>query len=186
MPKAEEEAEDKPAVDQIPTILHDRSLIAQLKSLATNKKRDEDYEDPLLSLFSVDDITALLSQPNMRHGDDYKLVKKIILPPTHPQAGEEYNGMLPNPDYSIEEVYSHFNFGAFSLVVNKMQQRWGAVADVARRLEEELGVMQVNANLYATPDVPSDGAVGDNVRQGFEAHWDWMDGESLLFSVEIV
>mmetsp|Transcript_11307 Transcript_11307/g.20083 ORF Transcript_11307/g.20083 Transcript_11307/m.20083 type:complete len:285 (-) Transcript_11307:1291-2145(-) len=164
-------------LDQIPTILHDRSLISKLKlgSSHTNNKND----DPLLSLFEIDDTPTILSQP-MEHGSDYKLVKKIILPKGNPNAGEEFNGMLPGSHFTIEKVLHAFHFGAFSLVINKMQQRWNPIARMARRLEEEFGAMQVGVNLYLTPDVvlqeKSDRKDGE-VRQGFEAHWDWMDGE---------
>ncbi|KAL7540884.1 hypothetical protein ACHAXR_010456 [Thalassiosira sp. AJA248-18] len=159
-----------PPLDKIPTILHNRSTISQLK---LDSERNEN-DDPILSLLVVDDTPTILSQP-MTHGSDYKLVKKIILPPTHANAGEEYNGMLPNPQYSIQEIMQHFHLGAFSLVINKVEQRWNSIGRMARLLEEEFGVLRVGVNLYLTPEVVSGNSKNGKVRQGFEAHWDWMD-----------
>lgn len=128
----------------------------------------------------------------MKHHADYKLVKKVVLPPPHTTdhpdddapggGGEEYSGSPPEARYTLEEIVRHFHYGKFSLVINKMQHRWRQIAMMGRRMEEELGATRVGANLYLTPMV-MDTAGGDNahnngdVRQGFEAHWDWMDGE---------
>ena len=90
-------------------------------------------------------------------------------------------GMLPNPQYSIQEILQHFHLGAFSLVINKMQKHSYPVARFARMLEEELGVINMGVNLYLTPEVviqnERDLERNGVVRQGFESHWDWMDGE---------
>lgn len=91
--------------------------------------------------------------------------------------------MMPKSHYSTQEALQHFHYGGFSLVINKMQKRWGSVATMAIKLEEELGVVSVGVNLYLTPEVvlekASDSKLGE-VRQGFEAHWDWMDGKKCL------
>jgi len=160
----------------IPTIQHNRELISQLK-LINNQHQGE---DPLLSLLSVDDTALILTQPDMNHGNEYKLLKKIIIQ-DGPEKGEEYNGMLPGTQYSLQDILQHFHYGAFSLIINKVEQRWRPITNFARQLEHELGAVEVNVNLYMTPEVVSekdrtneDKKNGD-VREGFEAHWDWMD-----------
>lgn len=50
-------------------------------------------------------------------------------------------------------------------MINRLQRRWRGVWGVARALEDVLG-HPVNANMYMTPPES----------QGFEAHFDWMDG----------
>ena len=102
----------------IPVILHDRSSI--LLPLQSGK-------DPFLSLLTVDDTLSIISQPSMEHGLDYKLVKKIV------QNGEEHLGMLPKPHYSINEVISHFNYGGFSMVIDRMHRRWEPIALLSTR-----------------------------------------------------
>jgi len=160
----------------IPTIQHNRQLISQLK-LINNQHQDE---DPILSLLSVDDTALILTQPDMTHGNEYKLLKKIIIQ-DGPEKGEEYNGMLPGTQYSLQDILQHFHYGAFSLIINKVEQRWRRIANFAHQLEDELGVVEVNTNLYMTPEVVSEkdrtneDKKNGNVREGFEAHWDWMD-----------
>ncbi len=66
---------------------------------------------------------------------------------------------------SLKEAREAFQRGGFSLVINRLQRRWRAVWRVSRALEDVLG-QPVNANLYMTPPRS----------QGFEAHFDWMDG----------
>ena len=66
---------------------------------------------------------------------------------------------------SLAEARAAFQKGGFSVVINRLQRRWRGVAEVALALEDVLG-HPVNANLYMTP--PGS--------QGFEAHFDWMDG----------
>lgn len=68
---------------------------------------------------------------------------------------------------SLAEARAAFQRGGFSVVINSLQRRWRGVSEVALALEDVLG-QPVNANLYMTP--PG--------RQGFEAHFDWMDGAS--------
>lgn len=159
--------------DRIPTILHNRSAVSKLRSYGRGDG------DPLLSIFGVDDAPAVLAQP-MKHGDDFKVVKKIVLPPDHAEAGEEYLGMLPMDSMTVNDVLHAFHYGAFSLVINRMQRRWGPIARMARGMEDELGAMGLGVNLYLTPEVAMDEEdvrKHGEARQGFEAHWDWMDGE---------
>ncbi|KAL7468692.1 hypothetical protein ACHAXS_008916 [Conticribra weissflogii] len=150
----------------------------------------------------------------MIQGQDYKLVKKVLLPDPYPanpsMAGQEYMGMLPKPYYGIQEILHYFHYGGFSLVLDGLQNRWignrnpggmGVAGEggVARNLEQELGAILVGVNAYLTPEALSnDGHLGSDdvdisgnsrsnqdgyksakvekkVRQGFEAHWDWMD-----------
>ena len=173
-------------LQQIPTILHNRELISQLKlNNQPNNNSNNDNHDPILSLLSVEETEDILSQPMLLHGSDYQLLKNIILPSDHPtEPGEEYDGMLPKPHYSVEEAMLYINKGAFSLIINKVQNRWKSVANFARVLEDELNVVQVGVNLYLTPEVVKeedrvdeyDRKNGD-VRQGFGSHWDFMDGK---------
>ena len=169
---------------QIPTILHNRELITQLNldSLKPKHKNNmNNNNDPLLSLLSVDETAHILSSQPMTHGSDYQLVKKILLPSDHPtEPNEEYNGMLPKTQYTMDEIIQHFHYGGFSLIINKVQKRWFSIANFAHLLEEELGVVQVGVNLYMTPEVVKieDGVDEHDVKnQGFESHWDMMDGE---------
>lgn len=66
---------------------------------------------------------------------------------------------------SLAEARRAFQRGGFSLVINRLQRRWRGVSRVSLALEDVLG-HPVNANLYMTPPES----------QGFEAHFDWMDG----------
>eukprot|EP00903_Cladosiphon_okamuranus_P011091 g10467.t1 len=66
---------------------------------------------------------------------------------------------------SLAEARRAFQRGGFSLVINRLQRRWRGVSKVSLALEDVLG-HPVNANLYMTPPKS----------QGFEAHFDWMDG----------
>ena len=80
----------------------------------------------------------------------------------------------------MDEIIQHFHYGGFSLIINKVQKRWFSIANFAHALEEELGVVQVGVNLYMTPEVVKieDGVDEHDVKnQGFESHWDMMDGE---------
>lgn len=236
------------AQEIIPTTFHNRSnVLAAASSLLRdgdkskkiiNKNTVEDieteqYADPILSLMSVDDIPKILLQPSLHQhsqqpqpmiqGQDYKLVKKVLLPnpyPTKPSmAGQEYMGMLPKPHYDIQDILHYFHYGGFSLVLDGLQNRWignhglgrlGVAGDggMARQLEHVLGAVLVGVNVYLTPEaLPDDGSVGRDdihaggnshsnkygdksaimekkVRQGFEAHWDWMDGELFIFFLD--
>mmetsp|Transcript_1674 Transcript_1674/g.2320 ORF Transcript_1674/g.2320 Transcript_1674/m.2320 type:complete len:573 (+) Transcript_1674:123-1841(+) len=149
----------------IPSILHDRSAILKLQS-------EKEEGDPLLSLLTVDDTISIISRPFMRHGVDYKLAKKIV------QNGEEHLGILPKSHYSIDEIRAHFRYGGFSVVIDRMQRRWAAIARQASRLEEELKSIKVGVNMYLTPEVVLESEKdkrNGHTRQGFEPHWDWMD-----------
>ena len=114
----------------------------------------------LTNLLTVQDVSMILSQTTnnqpLIHGKDYKLVKKIILPPSHEMAGEEYMGMLPRQYYSIQDVLHNFHYKGFSLVIDKVQKRWRAIGEKARELEEALGVQHINVNLYLTPEALED------------------------------
>ena len=153
---------DQSTKNTIPVILHDRSSILPLQSEKDSGK------DPMLSLLTVDDTISIISQPAMTHGVDYKLAKKIV------QNGEEFLGILPKPFYSIDEIISHFNYGGFSVVIDRMHRRWAPVALLATRLEDELNSIKVGVNMYLTPEATLPGSEAGK-KQGFEAHWDWMD-----------
>ena len=133
----------------------------------------------IFSLFSVNDVETVLSQPGIKHQKDYKLVRKIV------RNGEEWEGILPHQELTIEETRRAFEVGGFSLVINALQQRWGPVATLTRQVQKEAGSSHVSVNGYLTPDtrdnsggrapveVDDDGHVAR--RNAFEYHWDWMD-----------
>lgn len=154
----------------IPTILHNRESISNINLGYSG--------DVITSLFTVDDTGIVLSEQPMKHGDDYRMTKKIIMPPGDPNEGEEYNGMIPGDTFTFNDIMYAFWNGGFSVVINRMQKRWGAIANLAQQMEEEFGEIQVGVNLYLTPHVvmetEQDRENGE-VRQGFENHWDWMD-----------
>ncbi|KAL7517884.1 hypothetical protein ACHAWX_002764 [Stephanocyclus meneghinianus] len=168
-------------IHRIPTAFHNGTFVASHQS---GENSDTDKLS-WISLVSVEDIPSILSQTinghPLIHGSDYKLVKKIVMPPSHEYAGEEYMGMLPKPQYSIQEILHHFHYGGFSLVVDSMQKRTEDVAKKAEELKDAFAVKNVGVNLYLTPEALEDyrdqsgGFTEKQVRQGFEAHWDWMD-----------
>ncbi len=103
--------------EYIPTIFHNRSSISSWpSSFKYSHDKGMIPDDPILSLCSVGDVPKLLQpeQP-LIHGSDYKVVKKVTLPPTHTNAGEEYMGMLPKPHYSIQEVLHYFHYKGESM-----------------------------------------------------------------------
>lgn len=58
------------------------------------------------------------------------------------------------------------------------------MAEFGRWLENEVRGVHVGVNLYLTPEALEDEEGGGKQdRQGFEAHWDWMDGERSLQEV---
>lgn len=105
-------------------------------------------------------------------GTDWNIIKRIFVP----ADGEFWTAALPpskversggggNKVISLEETRAAFQRGGFSIVINRLQRRWRSVSEISLALEDALG-HPVNANLYMTP--PGS--------QGFEAHFDWMDG----------
>jgi hypothetical protein len=159
-------------IQRIPATFHNDT------SVASHPSRENSDTDKLswASLVSVEDIPSILSQTSdghpLIHGSDYKLVKKIVMPPSHEYAGEEYMGMLPKPYYSIQEILHHFHHGGFSLVMDSMQKRTDGVAKKARELEDAFAVKHVGVNLYLTPEALEDdldqsgGFTQKQVRQG--------------------
>ncbi|KAL7552945.1 hypothetical protein ACHAWF_016181 [Thalassiosira exigua] len=183
----------------MPSFVHDRSLATFPPSTAAEGEGsvaggdDLSSDDRVLSMFQVNDALSILSSPDMIQGSDYNIIKKIMLPansPHNPQPDDdpdapdvELNGRLPKERYELEEILHHFHYGAFSVVINRIHRRWKSVGKAARTIEEELALQRVGGNLYLTPEVPArdereggEDELGDE-RQGFEAHWDWMDGE---------
>mmetsp|Transcript_47001 Transcript_47001/g.98577 ORF Transcript_47001/g.98577 Transcript_47001/m.98577 type:complete len:544 (+) Transcript_47001:81-1712(+) len=153
----------------IPTIFHNRSKVLNSNCHSNAKKND-----PLLSLFGLEDAIEVLSHPNMnnKHGSAYRIVQKIV------KDGEEFQGTLPRRHYTIEQITSSFHTRGMSVVINDMQRRWYSIASMARQIEEELGSAKVGANLYLTPEVEMiEESIKKNglTRQGFDAHWDMMD-----------
>lgn len=130
-----------------------------------------DRQERIQSLLPLNSIHSILSQPNMVHGNDFKLVKKVQ------RDGEEWIGRLPGNSYSADAaIHSVVNDG-FSLVIDAMQRRWTAISLFARQLHDEIKCHLVSCNLYLTPKSLLKPVNDDNNgrRSGFESHWDYMD-----------
>ncbi|CAM9986947.1 unnamed protein product [Ascophyllum nodosum] len=140
--------------------------------------------------FGIGDVDTIIEngvahageQEQMILGRDWKIIKRVFvhadgefwtagLPPRATKRSEalvaEGGGGVGSEGrvVSLAEARAAFQKGGFSVVINRLQRRWRGVAEVALALEDVLG-HPVNANLYMTP--PGS--------QGFEAHFDWMDG----------
>ena len=135
----------------------------------------------LSSLITQNDVLQhVLNAPNLVHGSDYRIVKKVLI------DGQEWTGSPPDHVFkastpSMQQKHQRkvaqesIAFEGFSLIVNNLQQRWGPVAKMARLLEEEILPNQVSCNLYLTPPSPPDEHNVDTKLSGFESHWDFMD-----------
>jgi hypothetical protein len=71
---------------------------------------------------------------------------------------------------SVADMHTQYNKG-FTVLINKLDLRVQAVANVCSSLESWLGI-HTNANLYFTPPYS----------QGFESHWDWMEAVIMQVS----
>ena len=102
-----------------------------------------------------------------QHGPskDFQLVKRV-----KGKDGEWWSGSVPASDMRATEVVAWLRKG-FTLIVNSVDCRFPALAQLAEGLERELGyVTQMNA--YLSP----------RNSQGFEVHWDPM--ETLVLQLE--
>ena len=152
------------------------------------------------SLISQHDLDQVLHPPSpqpgvlppyqLQHGVDYKLVTKII---DKNDGQTEWTGSLPNHlVQTLQQQVDAISTGGFSLIINKMQQRWTNITKLSRSIETSLmsnQVEHVSCNLYLTPTPVASGANDEfrssssssqdpNKKQkncGFESHWDWMD-----------
>eukprot|EP01041_Mallomonas_annulata_P001108 gene1108-2154_t len=117
-------------------------------------------------LLQVDDIDKILLRSTLSHnnsvalvyGKDYKLVRRVQ------RDGQWWSGVYPESNMTLDNTRAAFAKG-FSLVINEVQRHWATVHQATSLVEEALGY-RVSANLYLTPASS----------QGFEAHFDWMDG----------
>lgn len=141
---------------------------------ANNRERN----DRIQSLFPMSSIHSILSQKNMVHGTDFKVVKKVE------KDGQEWIGMLPGKVTADGAIHAASHNG-FSLVIDAMEQRWAAIFAFARQLHEEVQCHVVSCNLYLTPKAHAKQDNNDNLRRsGFESHWDYMDVIILQLSGE--
>jgi hypothetical protein len=108
-----------------------------------------------------------ISNPNQRlvYGKDWKLAKRVL------KEGEHWTGLYASQEESGElgltEAMQAVSKG-FTVIMNGVQSSMPNVYQSAWQLETALG-WHVNVNLYISPS-PKGGT------QGFEAHFDWMDG----------
>ena len=135
--------------------------------IADNRERFQRIQ----SLFSLGSIHSILSQENMTHGIDFKVVKKVE------KDGQEWIGMLPNQVVSADAAIHAVSHNGFSLVIDAMERKWPAIHTFTRQLHEEVQCHVVSCNLYLTPKARAshDGDRDNMRRSGFESHWDYMD-----------
>ncbi|CAN0199408.1 unnamed protein product, partial [Discosporangium mesarthrocarpum] len=87
------------------------------------------------------------------------------------ESGATGGGGASKSLVSLEDAHVAFGRLGFSVVINQLQRRWRRVAEVCLPVEEALG-HPVNVNMYLTPWG----------HQGFESHFDSMDGIILQLS----
>jgi hypothetical protein len=135
------------------------------------------------SLFNVDDVATILKhgrkqenpKKRIKYLQEWKLVKRTL------SDGEWWTGVFkPNSTISVEEAKEAFAKGGFTLIIKELQSLWSSVHHVAWLLEAALG-WRINVNLYMSPagsQVPLSSLppLVTVCLQGFEAHYDWMDG----------
>ena len=129
------------------------------------------------SLFNIQNIDKVVSDPRIDFQKDVKMVKKIW------KDNAEWTAIKPieknNPNVPvIDQLMTAFQNEDFSMIINDLEKRWGSVAKMAHSLYHELLPNYVSCNLYLTP--PATGTE-DGTSSGFETHWDWMD----VFVVQI-
>jgi len=176
--------------NQIPTIYFDDDFSNDTDgdndTTSTTKQNSNKQEEQwkrleLSSLITQDDVLQhVLNAPNLVHGSDYRIVKKVLI------DGHEWTGSPPDDVFkastpSMQQKHQRkvaqesIAFEGFSLIVNNLHQRWGPVAKMARLLEAEILPDQVSCNLYLTPPSPPDEHNVGTKLSGFESHWDFMD-----------
>jgi hypothetical protein len=90
--------------------------------------------------------------------EDFSLVKLI-----KGKDKEWWAGTLPMKVLDVKKASKATNHG-FSLIFNKVDERWRSIYTASKQLESIVG-QRVGTNLYLTPPVS----------QGFESHFDYMD-----------
>lgn len=133
------------------------------KSPAVLRRKKKSSFEQIINMNNIDEILQFgrkHSNPNVsvEYGDEWKLAKRIN------QGGEWWTGMFKSQNVSVTSAKDAFATG-FSLIINTMQSLWPTIFKSAWLLEDALG-WRVNVNLYMSP----------RNSQGFEAHFDWMDG----------
>jgi len=110
-------------------------------------------------------------------GKDFSMVKLVTKDDGTLWTGYPPSFPLPKLTYS-QSCRLLFSKG-FTLLINKVQRRHPFISHLAHTLSSVFyGSTDVSANLYFTP---GGGEEGDR-RQGFEAHYDWMD--VVVFQIE--
>lgn len=107
-------------------------------------------------LFSVADMDSALQLTCMNAiGDDVMLVKAL--------DGESSGRPVPRASDGTPDIYALYQAyeAGYTIIINRLQARWGPIATLCRRLEESLR-HPVNVNLYFTP----------RHSQGFSPHFD--------------
>jgi len=90
--------------------------------------------------------------------NDFSVVKL-----TQGKQGEWWAGTFPMPTLNVEQASTATHHG-FSLIFNKVDERWTNIHVATKQLEHITG-NRVGTNLYLTPPIS----------QGFESHFDYMD-----------
>ena len=117
------------------------------------------------NLFELQNIGTVLQDSTMIHQEDYSVGKKVE------RDGEEWFGRIPLEKVPLEQMNTAVFEHGFSLVVNRLEERWRPIRDYTLMLQEELLCRTVSCNLYLTP--PTTGQL--LTQSGFESHLDWMD-----------
>jgi ribosomal protein L16 Arg81 hydroxylase len=151
------------SVDFFNSLVHPKTLSEFLRGyfeqapLVLLRKKANFYA-PMISL---NEIAPILDAANITYGKDWKLVKGVM------KDGNLWTGVLPVQElkYSPSVTAMGAIRKGFSLIINRIQRHSLKLHQVARMLEDALGLV-VNINLYMSPAKS----------QGFEVHFDWMDG----------
>lgn len=127
-----------------------------------------------MSLISLTDIFAYLRDQQQKmvgdetrpgfvhHGKDWRLVKRAF------RDGEWWSASPKTGPIHIGIVLDMFTKKGFTFVMDRAQEFHPPLKALTSAMEKILG-HRVNANVYATPD-------GGSRNQGFESHFDYMDG----------
>ena len=120
------------------------------------RRNRPDFNAPLISL---DDVAVILNHGDLTYGQDWKLVRNTM------RDGKWWTGMLPAQEGEPAAFAQRALREGFSLIINAVQKYSSRLSYISSAITEVLGY-HVNINLYMSP-------AGS---QGFEVHFDWMDG----------
>lgn len=128
------------------------------------------------NLISIDDVKSSIDEgyqlnrpsQHIQYLKDWKLARQEL------RNNEYWTGVFDNNNTTLTGsiAFKAMDMHHFTLIMNRIQSIFPSVFFATQHIEDYLG-WQVNANLYVTPP-------GGN--QGFEAHFDWMDGFVLQLS----